>query len=235
MLQSQSMPPSQSMPQSRGTPQSRGMLHIQGLAGLLVAVLLLPLLCTSVGATDARVRVYAGGGWFVPTDDGVREAYDGGLALTAGLGLPVFLDRTWFTLEASYLKNSGQEFVDDPTFEPGTSRYWLVPLSVGLRFDIRPPDTSRADALLGLQVLAIPTRFEDPIRGDEKGSTLGVALELRSDVPLGSRWLAWIRSRWLIAADVNYERIPTLSVNGLTIELGLGGRVGRDPEGGSAK
>lgn len=203
--------------------------RVRGRAMVLI-VLIAVVMGSRAEATDARLRAYLGGGWYIPTDNELRQAYDGGLALTAGLGVPVYLDRTWFTLEASYLKNRGQEFADDPTFQPGESRYWAIPFGVGLRFDVTPPDASRNDVFLGLQVLAIPTGFEDPFRGDEEGTTLGIAAELRNEIPIGSRWLSWIRARWLFSEDVEFARIATLPVDGLSLEIGVGSRIGTKEE-----
>lgn len=187
------------------------------LALLLSTFLLLP------APARGHLAVDLGGGILVPFDDDQRDAYGMAPVLTLGVAAGLGGERTWAFLDIGLVRDSGDEFSPDPTFETDKAEYRLVPITLGVRTDFVPPSLqSRASFFGGVAWQTVLTRWESPFGEAESTPTFGIVFEMRPEVRVTERWSAWLRQRIGFSGRAGYDNLTRdLSYSGSTIEFGL--------------
>lgn len=180
-------------------------------------------LARPAAARDFTQQIEFGGGVLVPFAEGHRSAYGAGGAFSLGWAPRLGTRDAFLICEIGLLASSGQEFRGDPTFEQRDSKYWLVPIDLGIRADLggnEPP--SALHVYVGAALQTVWTRWQGPFGQSFREPAWGLLLELRPQYPLGGPWSLWLRTRLSWLSDVNYDgHIDPIDYSGNNLQIGL--------------
>jgi len=185
----------------------------------LLAAVVAALAATAPAAAD--VRVEAGGGVFVPFDRDHREVYGSSPAFTLGISSAFGTRGSRVFLDVGHVRGSGDELTFDPTFvRAPDAEYRLLPVTLGLRFDVNSDPDQAFRLFLGLGLRTCFTHWEG-IDASESAPTLGLMGELRPELRVGNDWTVWVRQRLDLVRDVDYGApAPLLDYSAGTLEIG---------------
>src|SRR5262249_18088610 len=134
--------------------------------------------------------------------------------------------RVAVVLESGYSTAAGDEFEVDPTFDLPEARYWMVPVTFGIR--ARPGDESgrRASVDLGVAATTLLTWWRAPLGTRKFQPALGVQFEMQTELNWNPRFGTWLRSRIPIVSPTDYRAIDSLNLSALHLEMGISFRIG---------
>lgn len=180
------------------------------------------------GARNAALDLNAG--IRIPFDDDNRDRF--GAGFVAGIGLPTRIaGSSWMILDLGLVRTAGRDTRFDPTFHMADTELWMVPITLGVRFNTAPGQDDRRSRLymgFGLQSWlswydrpGVPARFEP---------AFGVMAEWRHELDIASGHALFVRQRIQFTTTQEYESlVQGIGFGGTTLELGWSRRLGREP------
>lgn len=195
-----------------------------GLRALLVcAALFLP---APAHAGPRKAALDLSAGLQIPFSRENRDLLGTGVVISAGL--PTRLsDSGWMILDVAFLYTAGRLTVPDPTFEMAETRLWLVPITLGWRFNSATRGEDRASRLyLGFGFQSWLTWYADPGAPTLFQPAFGVMAEWRHELDLGRRSTLFVRQRFMATTSQRYDRrVSEIGFSGTTLEFGLSRRL----------
>ena len=166
------------------------------------------------------------GGLQIPFAQDSRDVFGTGVVL--GLGLPTRIsDSGWMILDTGVVMTAGRDTRFDPTFQVETTRLWLVPLTLGCRFNAATRGESRSSRLyLGFGFQSWLSWYDPPAAPAYFQPAFGLFAEWRHELDIADRATLFVRQRFSATTSQTYEqRAPEIGFSGATLELGLSRRL----------
>gem|GEM_PF-1326952 len=163
------------------------------------------------------------GGIHTNLDSDHREIFGNASIFSLAYSAPLTPRDVHLIVEISYGSNSGNAtWPADPSFELPESRYWFVPIVMGIRTNL-VPERSRGPLglYLGFGIVTLFTGFEGPLGVHDTATSLGAMAELRPQLNLNPHFALWVRERINVATDASYTSGMDMNYSGAALQIGI--------------
>lgn len=173
----------------------------------------------------ATLRLDVSAGAQVPLDGDSRDAWGMGQALHVGLSTRNS-SSSWLGVEVGLIHTAGLETRFDPTFETRDTHFWLVPITLGVRWSAGHTPSGRTPLYLGLGAQTILTWYDPPDGPTRSNPALGFLAEWRYEIDMTDDAALFLRQRLLFTTEQTYAgAAPETGFSSTLLEVGLSRRL----------
>lgn len=173
----------------------------------------------------ANLRLDISAGAQVPLDGDSRDAWGMGQAFQVGLSTRNS-GSSWLGVEVGLIHTAGLETGFDPTFETRDTHFWLVPITLGVRWAAGHTPSGRTPLYLGLGAQTILTWYDPPDGPTRSNPALGFLAEWRYEIDMTESAALYLRQRLLFTTEQTYAgAAPETGFGSTLLEVGLSRRL----------